>query len=441
MEKQVVMHFRPARLFFLSPELNNYTMARIIFIMDTEEGHILPSFGLAHELKDKGHDILYVSISDNEKLVKEQGFDFLPVFKDVYPPGFRKEYKISGRNDQPEWKHLQLLMSSAYENFLKDLNADLFVVSVFLKFDLLLLYYKFKIRPVIFNAILREPGRTIVQDCIDDILQVPVEINAQLFEWLKENNINVHSLQQLAAPLNVLTELFACPQEFDFVQNNTTGNAVYIGPSLHRKQNGNSNNTVIDRITQAHPEKKLLFASLGSQAVSYGDVCRTFFKKMLMVMEHKCMKNSQLILCVGPDIAVNDIGTDTDNVNIVTWISQLDVLKKAHLAITHGGLGTLKECIYYGVPVIVSPVARDQPANAQRILKRGLGEVVDIYNFSVEELREKIHSVMNSETIRKNIDTMKRIFRETEAAAPGAKLIEKMLAEQLTRDHPPHYIA
>ncbi len=405
--------------------------------MDTEEGHILPSFGLAHELRHKGHDILYVSISDNENLVKEQGFNFMPVFADVYPPGFRKEYKISGRNDQPEWKHLEMLMSSAYEDFLKELNADLFIVSVFLKFDLLLLYYKFKIQPVIFNAILREPGRTIVQDCIDDILQVPVEISAQLIEWLKENRINVNSLQQLAAPLNVLTELFACPREFDFDQNHSTGNAEYIGPSLMRKPNGNGNNAVTNRIIHAHAGKKLLFASLGSQAVSYGAVCRSFFRKMLMVMEHECMKNVHLVLCIGPDIPAKDTGTDTENVSIVTWISQLDVLEKADLAITHGGLGTLKECIYHGVPVIVIPVARDQPANAERILKRGLGEVLNIYNFSIEGLREKIQRVMASETIRNNVDNMKRIFREKEAAAPGARLIEKILAE---RNLPSHYI-
>jgi UDP:flavonoid glycosyltransferase YjiC (YdhE family) len=66
---------------------------------------------------------------------------------------------------------------------------------------------------------------------------------------------------------------------------------------------------------------------------------------------------------------------------------------------------------------------------------------VDIYNFSVEELREKILSVMNSETIRKNIDSMKIIFREREAEAPGAKLIEKILAEQLTDNWPSPYIA
>lgn len=405
--------------------------------MDTEEGHILPSFGLAHELRDKGHDILYVSISDNEKPVKEQGFNFMPVFADVYPPGFRKEYKISGRNDQPEWKHLERLMSSAYENFIEELNADLFIVSVFLKFDLLLLYYKFKIQPVIFNAILREPGRTIVQDCIDDMLQVPVEISAQLIEWLKENRINVHSLQQLAAPLNGLTELFACPREFDFDQNHSTGNAVYIGPSLLRKPNGIGNAAVTNRIIQAHPGKKLLFASLGSQAVSYGAVCRSFFRKMLMAMEHECMKNMHLVLCIGPDIPVKDTGTDTENVSIVTWISQLDVLEKADLAITHGGLGTLKECIYHGVPVIVTPVARDQPANAERVLKRGLGEVLDIHNFSIEELREKIQRVIASETIRNNVDNMKRIFREKETAAPGATLIEKILAE---RNLPSHYI-
>lgn len=410
-------------------------MASIVFIMDTEEGHILPSFGLAHSLKSKGHDISYLSIIDNEHLATEQGFKFYPMLEHVYPRGYRQKLKerdlpggkkeFSKLNDV-RGRHLEEIMNGAYDGFLKSLNADLFIINVFLYIDILLLYYKFNIRPVILTPFLREEGKTVASDCMDHIMVIPPVESYSLIEYLRSLKVEFTSLPEIVGPLDMFCELVLCPHELDINIKPAPLNSNYIGPSIRKAGPQQDIRTVYN----IPGDKKIIYASMGSQAIRHGDLCDVFFGKMTHVMDCPALQDFHLVLNVGPEYDTGRIKFLPNNVTVVGWVSQIAMLEVASMAITHGGLGSIKECIYHGVPMIVFPLGYDQPLNARRVMYHNLGMAGNIETVSVDDLRSHILSVAGSDVIRNAITNMQKIFRAKEEAQPGVGIIEKILAEK-----------
>ncbi|GAA3932882.1 hypothetical protein GO495_16770 [Chitinophaga oryziterrae] len=382
-------------------------MAKIIIIMDAEEGHILPSFSLAHAMKHKGHEVVYLSICDNEMLVKEEGFGFVPAFEKKYPKGYREQYKL--RHERPIEENNESLSTlvSQYQHILDTLKADLYIVSTFLRIDLLLLYYRFNIRPIVFTTYLRDPGVTLSLDCIGDLLRTSPDLISEFLEWLDEQGLDIRSMEQLASPLDQLKELVACPQEIDFDTTAIKDNRIYIGPCIRTSL---SNDPQVTGILGKTAGKPLIFASLGSQVLSYGKQGTDLLKQLIAIMTMPGMDNLEMVLSIGPETDKGVLGQIPSNVTVVSWISQIDILAVASAAIIHGGLGTVKECLFYGVPMLVIPFTRDQPSNAKRIVYHGLGLAADLRDLEISQLKEDLLQLLQNNEIRDRVVDMQQVF-------------------------------
>jgi len=401
-------------------------MARIMFIMDVEEGHILPSFGLSSVLKDKGHSVVYLSIPDNEALVTEQGFEFYPIFQKTYPKGYRQEYKKRRRelvHSTDKKSYLNEIMEGAYDAYLKTIRADLFVISNFLRFDILIMYYHFHISPVIFTPYLKDPGVTTAIDCMGDLLKIPPDESLRLIEFFTRSGAQFKSLEQLVSPMNTLPELVACPYELEIEGGPVPKNIHYIGPSI-RKGSGAEQLALLAHRSQ---NRRVIYCSLGSQAISYPGACASFYQKIIGIMRHESMQDYHLMLAADIKHAQACPSGVPSNVTIEKWLPQVDILKIASLAVIHGGMGTVKECIYYGVPMLIFPLDRDQPSNGRRVVHHGLGVMDQIEKVTEDQLLSQILYVLKSKDIRTNIDRMQTIFQAKEASSPGAGIIERLL--------------
>ena len=64
------------------------------------------------------------------------------------------------------------------------------------------------------------------------------------------------------------------------------------------------------------------------------------------------------------------------NVAVRDYVPHASILPHVDAVITHGGLGTVAAALSHGVPLVCTPIARDQPLNAQRVAELGAGVVV-----------------------------------------------------------------
>src|SRR5882757_8005228 len=179
-------------------------MALISFLIDSEEGHLLPSFGLAFALKGRGHTIIYLSVPENETRIKEEGFSFREVRDKSYPKGLSyKTQPVQKIPDRPNQDNspLEELMNSELDSFIKEFNPAMVIISAFLGYDALILHYKYKISPVIFTPCLKDSGRNLAARYLNGMVEDP-EHASIMIDFLIGLGINITSLQQLTAPLN-----------------------------------------------------------------------------------------------------------------------------------------------------------------------------------------------------------------------------------------------
>src|SRR5262249_15015341 len=145
-----------------------------------------------------------------------------------------------------------------------------------------------------------------------------------------------------------LPELVLCPKQIDFPGNVAVGQARYYVESID-----------LDRAEAPFQwesfaaDKPIIFCALGSQGNSCYLQSKSFFEMVLRVMSRH--ENWQMVLATGPGLSPKEFAAVPSNVMLVEWAPQLTILKRASLMITHGGLGTIKECIISGVPMIVFP--------------------------------------------------------------------------------------
>ena len=117
-----------------------------------------------------------------------------------------------------------------------------------------------------------------------------------------------------------------------------------------------------------------------------------------------------------------------DNILLRAEVPQLEILKRAHLFVTHSGMNSTSETIMYAVPVVSIPLEADQHLNGKRMcddLK--LGVRLDALQLNSDLIADAIDQVLSDESYTKNIQEMSVISAKYNGAVEGAKIIADFL--------------
>jgi UDP:flavonoid glycosyltransferase YjiC (YdhE family) len=105
------------------------------------------------------------------------------------------------------------------------------------------------------------------------------------------------------------------------------------------------------------------------------------------------------------------------------------MLERASIMITHGGLGAVKECILFGVPMIAFPCKWDQPFNAARVVAHGLGVRGSINKVTAGQIHRLIETVAGNPSFKSRVDAMSKVFNEIENSGKGVKILERIISD------------
>jgi zeaxanthin glucosyltransferase len=410
-------------------------MATIAFVLDHEEGHLIPTFKLARRLAARGHAVRYLGLLDSGDFVRRQGFDFVPILEKALPAGtVRKLWAEAAEADAAtledqghEAVYSRFLGAAARGDGLDGpilrTRPKLFILNSFLGLNALVMDYRYGLPVVLLSPLLRTGSRAQHAAVHEDLLLRLGGGATAFFDLVQKCDPGVQRFRDITSRLVRMRELIQCPRELEVPENLVDGDeeVFYVEPSVDLDRH-DDRGFPWERLD---PARKILYASLGSQTYLGGREKAAAFLRA--VAEGAARRPGwQLVLSTGGIAEPGELPLPADAVAL-PWIPQLAVLERAAVMITHGGLGTIKECIASGVPMVVCPVARDQPENARRVVHHGLGLAGDFNAPDPDGLFALAERVSADPPFRENVERMRRRFLEIEESGIGVRLIEEVL--------------
>lgn len=377
-------------------------MARVLFINGGSEGHVNPTIGVVQELIKRGEEVVYFTIEDFRAKMEKTGATV-------------RAFDVQ--------KFLKAFISGGRNNLLERINgllctADIMIPSVLeqIKGE----HFDYIIHDSMFGC-----GRLLAQ-----ILKLPAVNSCTTFAQSKSSFDNMfkqlstnipaetfNEYQRLTAivkdkygvEINSPYEIYCNPapitivyttKEFQPFGEEFDQTFKFVGPSISSRTA--QENFDITEIKGKRP----IYISLGTvfnQAIDFYKLCFEAFGNT----EHT------VIMSIGERTQIADLGEIPKNFIVKNYVPQIEVLKYTKIFITHGGMNSAHEGLYYGVPLIVIPLSADQPVIAGQVAEIGAGIQLQMQSLTANQLREAADHVLNQPSFLNAATKMKESLQKS----------------------------
>lgn len=428
--------------------------ALLLVAMLQETGHLNPSFKLMRALKARGHDVRYLAESALAPYIEAQGLSVLPFFPDLPREPAAQNGKLAVLRER---RAITARFRAIAERLANQgshafgLRPSLALVDV-TQTHLALWARSSGIPLLLLNTSLpqtKAPGVAPLRSGLPfgtglwsrartelawrsfltkrrvgaelaGALQMcpPYELSRRLSARFGVSERELDCETVYMPQLKHVPELVLCPPMLDFPRP-AEAERHYV-ESLDLKR------TEPEFPWERLPaQKPLVYCALGGQLYRARET-PTFLRRVVRAFAAR--PDLSLVLATGQHTTAEKLGPCPSNVIVVQRAPQLGLLARARLMITHGGLGSVKECIAHGVPMLVFPLDVDQPGNAARVVHHGLGLAADIGKTSARTLLRMVDRVLTEPSFGERCAAFQTELARFEAQSRGADLVEGYLA-------------
>lgn len=417
-------------------------MANILIWPDIsfEPGHFRPVVAMAQKLRNDGHNIRFLCTPECESILSEYDFEYDLVFGDYYPVGYSTLAAQKPEEARSRIDHCQRIAEGYLDGVIEAFDPDLLIAGYFIAMEALLVDYRLDLPFVITTTFLRHASEDPAIASIRFLTYHAPEIATKLMNTAADDagtpfTGTLESYREFVGRMERrCIELITCPSVLDFPEaaaaitgltepeypETATGIVThYVEPSIVEE----------DDIGFNPPGTgwKVVYGTAGSRIRDYLESARRLFKILERMIGVAGMEKRYLNLAVGHDLQEEFV--NKKRIRIAPgWASQTADLRNVASAVIHGGLATIKECIFYGKPPIVVPLGKDQTDNARRVLLHKVGTMTVLDTLDEVKMAKAILNAENDPDIRKNIAKMRSVFVAMEAASPSVTLINEFLA-------------
>ncbi|SEQ33285.1 zeaxanthin glucosyltransferase [Rosenbergiella nectarea] len=198
------------------------------------------------------------------------------------------------------------------------------------------------------------------------------ETSERIYDWMMRKHDDVVAQYAQAFGLSGITQLHHCfsplaqlsqlVPELDFPRHQLPKHFHCVGPLRAKTK-------VTARASATDPQRCKVYASLGTlQGHRY-----SVFKKLVAACKH-AQADLLIAHCGGLTAGQSAALAKTAGVEVVDFVDQPQAIAAADVTITHGGMNTVLDSIQHLTPLLVIPLAFDQPGVAARVLHHGVGQ-------------------------------------------------------------------
>jgi MGT family glycosyltransferase len=195
----------------------------------------------------------------------------------------------------------------------------------------------------------------------------------------------------------------------------------FVGPSINPATRAES--FPFEQLTR----KPMIYISLGTIHSDNLDFYRQCFEAFADYP-------AQFVLSAGKTTDLRQLEPIPANFIVRNSVPQLELLQHVDLFITHGGLNSVQEGLYYGVPLVVIPQQLEQALNALLVERKGAGIVLGGHSpyghTTTQALRQAADTVLKNPRYSEAAQAVGRSFHEAGGYLQAVSEIESMLSEK-----------
>ena len=392
-------------------------MSKIVFFCIPAHGHTNPTLGVVRELVFRGHEVWYYSYNSMREKIESAGAKFIAC--DDYDMEQKLNSKDAARVGKDLAFSVKILVDTTLtldDKVCKDM-AELKPNCIVA--DSMALWGKATAKKLgipfvsstttfAFNQHSAKIMKQGMGDLIKMIFSMP-KISKQV-KRLKDKGYPVNNILDIIGnDNNIHTIVYTSPQ-FQPCAETFSENYVFVGPSI--------------RPAKEEIEKKrdkLIYISMGT----VNNDMMPFYQNCVSAFRDT---DYQVIMSVGDLVSIDDFGELPENISVCSHVDQIAVLKKADVFISHAGMNSVSESLYFKVPLVMFPQTTEQQGVCERVLELGAGVKPD--KTDVVSILSSVNQIFSDRTYQKNAEKIAEGFKECSGAKGAADKILQVCNQQ-----------
>ena len=184
----------------------------------------------------------------------------------------------------------------------------------------------------------------------------------------------------------------------------------------------------LDEFVQQCEDSKrpIVYCSLGT----YWSADQQFLKKVISAASGQTQW--ALVIGLGGKLEPAELQQTASHVFVMKYAPQLDVLQHASLAVTHGGITTINECLHFGVPMLVCSTGHvDQDGCAARMEYHRVAASLDIVDATPKRIAADVSKLLGDEDLRQRVARMQAVIHRYAEEETAVRIVEQTLSESI----------
>lgn len=387
-------------------------MAKFVFLNIPAYGHVNPTLAVVQELVRRGEEVVYYLPEEFRATIEALGATFRPYqpFKGKPQP----PVNVAEQGGESRGTTSLMALEQRRDGVFQTLERVRAEQPDYIVYDALHLWARTVAEILHVPAILSCPLFVMHEqynpfkehlNLLSGNVSLPLPVPPAALERIQAEINRARSLYNLppfdmhdfythAEPLNIVY----MPRAFHPAADLFDERFVFVGPSLLSRPDAPA--LPLDRL-DGHAALYISLGTVFNNRPEFFQLCFDAFDEGPW----------QVVVSSGNRVGEADLGPAPANFLLSSYVPQLEVLQKSRVFVTHGGMNSVMESLYYGVPMVVVPQQVEQAANARRVQELGLGITLDPDDLTAEALRTAVERVYADSAIHERVRAMQQTVR------------------------------
>ncbi len=341
-------------------------MSKILFFCIPAHGHTNPTLGVVKELVSRKHQVWYYSYNIMREKIESAGATFISC------DDYDTEQNLSAKDSTRVGKDLAFSTKILVDTTLAlddkvcrdmvELKPDLIVadsMALWGKAVALKLGIPFVSSTTTFAF--NQHSAKIMKQGMGDLLKMIFSM-PKITKQIKRLQSKGYPVKNIFDIIgnddNTHTIVYTSP-EFQPCSETFSDKYAFVGPSIRH-----ANDKVEKKMD------KLIYISMGT----VNNDMMPFYKDCISFLANT---DYQVIMSVGNLVSIEGFGELPKNISIYSHVDQIAVLEKADVFVSHAGMNSVSESLYFEVPLVMLPQTSEQKGVAERVSQLDAGIKLD----------------------------------------------------------------